>query len=921
MLKSTYKNILLDSLFFAKFEKLLFRYFMKNKILLVLVVCGAAYGISTLSFKSSDYKPRTSSKIDEVLTFQRAGGKIAAGMSDYFGALRNNPATGMVSPEEYMAAIEASMKMQTKRAVNSVWNELGPDNVGGRTRAFLIDKDSTNIMYVGSVSGGLFKSTTRGLSWTPINDYQENLNVSCIAQAATGEICYGTGEGEFVSITGTSLGTPGFAGAGIFRSTNRGRSFTRLAATANFGNINSMAADMRSGKSIIYASTSGGIRKSIDGGATWTMAKTGNSKEVKVGVDGMVIAQSASTIVKSTDEGTTWTTITPPSVGISRASIAISPQDPSYVYIMVSGNDSKLVGVYRTKDAGSSWEQIVAASTTYFDPLISLASSQGYYNNVLTVDPLDKNHIIMGGVALAEWREGNNPKYIASQNDFGGANPAYVHSDKHVLQWDMSTTPPTLICGNDGGLFFSSDNAKTFTAKNQGFNATQFYAVAADYMGNVVGGTQDNGTQYINKKGNTKKAAVEIKGGDGFQSEISVKDNSIIFSETYYANVTRSRDFGKTQSCLWDRRIARTFLSLSDTAKYCEHNHSSNYAPFNAKFRLWEHPDPNNNTSRLFLAINGSVWMGIGVTDFQKEPEWYMLTSAIGGGQVWDLEPSNDGNSLFITNSNSIYRIDGINSATYYKWSNYNAIPPGISFKDLGFTANGARAISSICLDPNDNNTALITLGQYGSSNYVYKGTNMLGTTASFTNITNNLPAMPVYDGLIALSSSNLMFLATDLGVYASDDGGATWSAQTNATNKFPKVATLSIRQYTFPGRNRGSIYAGTHGRGFFECQQYYTNINDVQNTKSSNALKLYPNPSDDVVNVSIDIKGNVEDVTVKVLDFTGKTVMTKIIVKMTSATNEVALDTKALQAGTYIVTAVGNGGYNFGVLKLVIRH
>jgi hypothetical protein len=273
-----------------------------------------------------------------------------------------------------------------------------------------------------------------------------------------------------------------------------------------------MAADMRSGKSIIYSSTSGGIRKSLDGGATWTMAKTGNSKEVKVAVDGMVIAQSASTIVKSTDEGTTWTTITPPNVGISRASIAISPQDPNYVYIMVSGNDSKLVGVFRTKDAGSSWEQIVAASSNYFDPLISLASSQGYYNNVVTVNPLDKNHIIMGGVTLAEWREGNNPKYIASLNDFGGANPAYVHADKHVLQWDMSTTPPTLICGNDGGLFFSSDNARTFTAKNQGFNATQFYAVAADYMGNVVGGTQDNGTQYINKKGNTKKAAVEIEG-------------------------------------------------------------------------------------------------------------------------------------------------------------------------------------------------------------------------------------------------------------------------------------------------------------------------------------------------------------------------------------------------------------------------
>jgi hypothetical protein len=244
------------------------------------------------------------------------------------------------------------------------------------------------------------------------------------------------------------------------------------------------------------------------------MAKTGNSKEVKVATDGMVIAQSASTIVKSTDDGVNWTVITPPSVAIGRASIAISPQDPKYVYLMVAGNDAKLNGVYRTTDAGATWSQIIAASTTYFDPLISLASSQGNYNNVITVNPLNKNHIIMGGVALAEWKEGTNPRYIASQNDFGGANPAYVHSDKHILQWDLSTNPPTLICGNDGGLFFSSDNLKTFTPRNQGFNATQFYAVAADYEGNVTGGTQDNGNLKMNAWGASNEWS-EFYGGDG----------------------------------------------------------------------------------------------------------------------------------------------------------------------------------------------------------------------------------------------------------------------------------------------------------------------------------------------------------------------------------------------------------------------
>lgn len=892
---------------------------MKIKLLFVIAVLAAVFAVSTLSFRSGVYSPRKSSKIDEVLSFQRPGGKIAAGMSEYLDALRNNPLTGTVSEAEYMAAVNASMKMQTKRTVDSRWNELGPDNVGGRTRAFLQDKDTPSLMFVGAVSGGLFRSETRGSSWKAINDFQENLNVNCIAQTTDGVIIYGTGEGEFVSITGTTTGTPGFAGAGIFRSTDRGRNFTRVNSTSGFGNINSMASDMRPGKNVVYASTSGAIRKSTDNGLTWTSARSGNSKEVKVAVNGMVVAQSASTIIKSTDEGQTWTTITPPNVSISRASIAISPQDPDYIYIMVSGGTSKLGGVFRSKDAGASWDQIIAASTSYFDPLISLASSQGYYNNVLTVNPLDKNHIIMGGVYLAEWKDGTNPRYIASLNDFGGANSLYVHADKHVLQWDMTTNPPTLICGNDGGLFYSSDNLRTFTPRNFGFNATQFYAVAADYEGNVTGGTQDNGTQYINKKGNTKMSAVEIKGGDGFQTDISIKNNAIVFAETYYGNLTRSRDYGKSQSCIWDRRISKTFISLTDTSKYCEHNHQANWAPFNTKFRLWEHPEYTNNESRMFLARNGQVWMGIGVTDFQNEPVWYLVSASHGGGQVWDLEPTADGNSLFITNSNGIYRVDGINSATYDRWSAPTSIPPGITVTNMNFTAGSGRAVSSICLDPNDNNTALITLGNYGSSNYVYKGTNMLGS-ATFTNITGNLPAMPVYDGLIGIGNSNLMFLATDLGVYASDDGGSTWSAQTNPVNKFPKVATLAIRQYIFPSRNRGSIYAGTHGRGIFECQEYRTNINAVSNQKHSNILSAYPNPASDETNISINAKG-IESVTLSVVDFTGRTVIVKVAAKLNPGNNVVTIDTRELKTGIYIVTGTDNKGKSVGTLKLVIRH
>jgi hypothetical protein len=892
---------------------------MKIKSIIVIVVVSAMLAISAISFKSGrHYAPRQESRIDEVLSYQRPGGRTAAGMAEYFSSLRVNPFTGTVSIEEYNAAIEASLKIQAKRAVNSIWNELGPDNVGGRSRAFVQDRDTPTIMLAGSVSGGLFRSETKGASWKPVNDFQENLNISCMTQNTAGVIVYGTGEGAFVGIDGTANGTPGFQGAGIFRSTDRGRTFTRVPSTSGYGNINSMASEPVGGTRM-YASTAGGVRYSDDG-LTWAVAKPGNSKEVKVDVNGVVYAEFAGAISKSTNRGQSWTNITPPDVNISRASIAISPQDPQYVYVMVS-DGGKLGGVFRSKDGGSNWERIINQGTPFFDPLVSGSSQQGGYNNVLTVNPNDKNHIIMGGAALAEWKEGNNPKYIAALNDFGGANPAYVHADKHVLHWDMSTNPPTLICGNDGGFFYSSDNLKTFTPKNFGFNATQFYAVAADYEGNVVGGTQDNGTQYINKRGNTKMAAVEVKGGDGFQSDISVKNNSIMFSETYYGNLTRSRDYGKTQACIWDRRISKTFISLNDTAKYCDHNHQANWAPFNAKFKLWEHPSYDSTASRLFYFKYGQLWMAINVTDFQKEPEWYLIATGIttGGNQIWDIEPTIDGSSVFISNSSTIYRIDGLNTATYYKWSAPTAIPPGITTTNLNFTMAGGRAISSIGLDPNDNNVALITLGNYGFTNYVIKGTNMLGIP-TFTNITNNLPAMPVYDGLISLTNSNLMFLATDLGVYASDNGGATWTAQTNPTNKFPKVATLAIRQYNFPNRNRGSIYAGTHGRGIYECQQYKTSINDIFSGKGNTmTLAAYPNPANDVANVKVNMLDD-GDLTLKIMDLSGKTVGAKVVRSLAKGDHTIPLETLNIQAGVYIVTA-NRGNTRIGTVKLVIRH
>ncbi len=137
------------------------------------------------------------------------------GALEYYSSLRMNEATQTLNPEWMQAAVAQAdaMSSVTKRLNKKIeWTNMGPDNVGGRIRAFHRNTKKPNIWFAGGVSGGLFRSTSYGNSWAPINDQQENLNVTCIAQTPDGKIYYGTGEGGFTNLAGTRNGSPAFLG-------------------------------------------------------------------------------------------------------------------------------------------------------------------------------------------------------------------------------------------------------------------------------------------------------------------------------------------------------------------------------------------------------------------------------------------------------------------------------------------------------------------------------------------------------------------------------------------------------------------------------------------------------------------------------------------------------------------------------------
>jgi len=183
----------------------------------------------------------------------------------------------------------AAQNTNKKSALGLNWTSKGPDNVGGRSRAFLIDKDNSNVMYLGGVTGGLFKSTTGGSSWTSIDDFAENIGVTSLAESADGTLYYGTGEGLYSQVLGQPNYSISFVGGGMFKSTDDGATWiiipstkpTAISAGAAWSSIGVIITH-KTDKNILWAATNKGLQRSGDAGTTWTNPITipGNTQGV-----------------------------------------------------------------------------------------------------------------------------------------------------------------------------------------------------------------------------------------------------------------------------------------------------------------------------------------------------------------------------------------------------------------------------------------------------------------------------------------------------------------------------------------------------------------------------------------------------------------------------------------------------------------
>lgn len=452
--------------------------------------------------------------------------------------------TGERITDKKLRQIDAAVRqMEKSRAVTFI--EQGPDNIGGRTRAIQVDVTNNNIIWAGGVSGGLFKSMNGANLWERVDSYELLCSpfISSMAQFTNGTLFVATGSNE-----------EGWDGDGVWYTQDQGLTWNTVPGTSSFDRINEIVAPTNG--TTLWLTTSGGLKKWNFGDAALTSITTTNGActALACSPNGQVIvaAIGSNKTFVSTDFGATFAdksgtgaTVVPTNAGRIEYSVSKTTNSSGNYSVYAVRTNANLMGMNVSHDSGNTWSQFVGASGTPSN--LDIYRNQGGYNSVVSVDPQNPEKIYIGGIDIWKWEQtSNNPPSGGfeklSEWFFSPTSSKYVHADNHEMKWAGNK----LYIGNDGGIGVTYDPETSFYPANRGYNVTQFYGIAFDKNGAVMGGTQDNGTLYNDHQLSTWKEFVEVSGGDGFECEISFFNPRIMFTSSQFGSVNRSSDGGAT---------------------------------------------------------------------------------------------------------------------------------------------------------------------------------------------------------------------------------------------------------------------------------------------------------------------------------------------------------------------------------------
>ena len=668
---------------------------------------------------------------------------------------------------------------------------------------------------------------------------------------------------------------------------------------------------------LIYAATDEGIQITHDGGNTWNAAKIsspflGQAQDIKVGSDGFVYACFSQSYYHSVvAEGDSFELRSGlggfPLASFSRLEFAVAPSNPKMVYVAAASTNGACDGVWQSTDGGINWVQIGPANAPSFNPL----GNQGDYDLAFNVLPSDSNTVFFGG-QLSLYRYRSTDGWVELVNTYAGSIAGWIiHPDLHTIAFNPFDTKQMAI-GCDGGIYMTDDdeqNYPVFYDANRNYRVTQMYSVAAAYTGETMGGTQDNGTPYMNFLGNSPLNGIDITGGDGGYTFISHANPDAFFGGNPGGVLFRSANKGQAFSCFFDTRI--------DGNQDCQMDEN---AEFVTPFTVWE----NEDGSIAFYATGGDrhAWITPQALNFSTDADWFQLSSQ--GSSTTCIQFTPDGNTLFVgTSGGVLYRYSGIYDAYVAGKFKYASISSPASswvaadsgIKISSYLVGSGRYLHAIAIDPANPENIVVTAGNYGNTEYVWRSTNALDSLWNFSDITGDLIKAPVYGAAIDPYHPNNLIVGTEFGVWSSDlNNPGIWSEE-NA-NGMSRVPTLMVHFINF--ENINYLYIGTHGRGIFRSGTLAGVVNGV-NTPNANleTASIFPSPVQHQATLSLSLHQG-SDVSISIYNLEGK-LMQQQSAQFPAGVHSSNINTDELPSGTYLVNI--HCGNDQWTKKLVVIH
>ncbi len=864
---------------------------MKKPLLLGIVLLLAFASIWHLNSDKPDKiveesaivsKSEVAPKLPKKTPEQRA--LFAEERAKYEFKLQRNPNTGEIPKQEKISEFENAKRAklrveggENERAADAAFISRGPTNLGGRTRAIVVDvSDGTgNTILAGGVSSGLFRTTNGGTSWTKVSANSEIHNVTCIAQDPTNTNIwyYGTGEAYGNSSSG---GGAFYLGRGIWRSTDSGVTWTQIASTNSTQEVFDSTFDLV--HNIAVHPTTGDVYAAITGqivrwnGVSWTavvssgsITSSSQSSDVVITSSGRVFGAMAGTndaasegVWTSTTGTTAWSRISNATIHtnlVGRAVLGLAPSNQDKLYVLFnngvssscSGTPAPEADLWLWNQSGSSWTDYSGklpdegGCSNGNDPF----AIQGGYDLVVSVKPDAENFVVIGGTNVYKIFDitGISPfvRIGGYANAFGyslydTAGGDEHHPDIHALHFSPFNSS-VLFTGTDGGVHRTDDvtaGTVDWTSLNNDYVTQQFYHVAIDPLSGsdvVTGGLQDNGTNFGGTTAVGPNAAqpdlttqTRFIGGDGVSVGIS-RDNACVPLFCGFQNGTMYRYCSG-----WSAPIDPSG-SLSQFVTYFHLDQSSNNAMYYAGLGV---------LYRTTDATNVTATVGAGATD------WTNMGSPPGFG----TGGSNEWFTRFATtwgayNAGTSYLLMGGDTGSVLRLDDPQNAANVSTAVDITPTGVTSGVVTGLAIHPTNRDIVLLTYSNYGITN-IYLTTNATNATPTWTVVERNLSSHSIRSAAIVEVSGEVMYLVgTARGLYSSlDPTSQDWIREAPSLIGFAVVSSMAYR----PADNK--LLIGTHGNGMFEAT--ISQVLSTEDNEFSNSIKVYPNPVQDNLHVEL---------------------------------------------------------------------